>query len=103
MTRKTKIIGIGCLCVVLAVYVGSYLVLSRIAYAKAAKEPGFDEKISGFWYIEPTGPSTENWYRWHCLCKRVYAPLNAFDCWIGTGIPPWTGGTWRGVKKNSQN
>jgi len=99
MNRKLKWMAVVGLVLALLLYVGSYLILSRIAYAKARA----DGDTWGFWYVEPTGPSTETWYYWHCLCRRVYAPLNGFDCWLGTGAPPWNGGTWGFVSEDSQN
>jgi hypothetical protein len=84
MKRKLKWPALVGLCLLL--YVVSYLALSRVGYARAQYEVGF-------WYVEPTGPKG-SWYYRDCVCRRVYAPLNAIDCWIGIGRHPWTGGTW---------
>jgi hypothetical protein len=70
----------------LALYVGSYVVLSRRGEAWC-RPLG----MSGFLYVLPT--DTPDWYKWHAYCVAFYAPANWIDRQFGTGEGPVRGMT----------
>jgi hypothetical protein len=71
----------------LALYVGSYLVLSRRGYAEA-KLYGF----KGFYYLTPE--NSDHWRHWNYSLVYLYAPANAVDRWLGTGRYPASEPLW---------
>jgi hypothetical protein len=75
--RVLRIVSLVLVCL-LAVYVGSYVVLSRrgMAMSEAA---GF----AGFYFFPPE--DTDAWRRMNYGCVYVYYPLIMIDNWIGTG------------------
>jgi hypothetical protein len=79
-TRRILILG-----QLLAVYVGSYLVLSRHGYAQADR---FNMK--GFFYFPPT----PRWRSLNHACMHLYRPLNAVDQWLWSGRPPGCEPLW---------
>jgi hypothetical protein len=61
----------------LAIYVGSYLVISRVGFRHAD-----DIGAKGFYYVMPV----EQWTRFsNTSLWAFYSPLSAIDCWLGTG------------------
>lgn len=64
----------------LIAYVGSYLYLSRRAYAQAERW-----NLPGFWYVTPTSDATGHVNH---ACYYLYWPLNAIDRAVGLGRPP---------------
>jgi hypothetical protein len=66
------------ICVVLLVYVSTYIALSRRGFAKA---DAID--LQGMWFATPE--DGENWRFFHYPCVLIYAPLIAIDNLIGTG------------------
>lgn len=80
------------LVLLLILYVGPYLALSRRGYAEADRY-----NMKGFYYLAPANST-----RWHVLnttCYIVFYPLNAVDRLLGTGrVPGWTEPLW-GLEK----
>ena len=69
----------GCLALLLAGYIGSYLWLSRRGFTEAERLG-----MPGFYYF--TAEDTDAW-RWkQHICAAFFAPLNAIDCRLGTGM-----------------
>ena len=66
--------------VLLSLYVGSYVVISRRGLAEAERYG-----VKGFYYVTPR--QTDGWQFAHSVCKFFYSPLNAADVWLGTGRP----------------
>ena len=79
--KRSYFIFFSIVTVLLALYVGSYTVLSRRGYAEAKQ---YD--FSGFYYLRPE--NTASWSRWNMLLRYLYMPLNELDCAIGTGMYP---------------
>ena len=71
----------------LATYVGSYLVLSRRGYAQA-DEYG----MKGFYYYRPE--NTDAWRYKNYGCVILFWPLNTVDCAIGYGRHPGAEPLW---------
>ena len=71
----------------LATYVGSYLVLSRRGYAQA-DEYG----MKGFYYFFPE--NTDAWRYKNYGCVFLFWPLNTIDCAIGCGRHPAAEPMW---------
>lgn len=67
--------------VLLLLYVGSYLVLSRQGFAQADK---WDEKE--FYFFQPRDSDRWRFSNYGCVC--LYYPLIAVDCSLGTGRWP---------------
>jgi hypothetical protein len=67
--------------VVLLLYVGSYLALSRPAFAEARRYNGV-----GFYFFPPQ--STWRWRYSNFGCVFFYYPLIVLDTSLGTGMPP---------------
>jgi hypothetical protein len=65
----------------LAVYVGAYVILSRVGYAAADKDG-----TEGFYYCTLEGSSACRFA--HLGCRWVFWPLNAVDQCLGLGRPP---------------
>lgn len=69
------------------VYVSSYVVASRRAFAKA------DEwQLKGVWFALPD--DGQNWRVTHYALTALYFPLIAIDSAIGTGRPTTNEPTW---------
>lgn len=62
-------------------YLGSYVVLSRRAYAEADR---YDS--DGFYYVSPE--NSDHWRIKNYGCVYLYYPLNLVDQWLGLGRPP---------------
>ena len=65
--------------VIFAMYVGSYLVLSRAGLSRGRRDC-----LGGFDYVEVTGSRTSVLNR---VLIGFYYPLWCIDCWLGTGRP----------------
>lgn len=65
----------------LLLYVGAYLALSRQGYA-VADQYGLD----GFYYVVPE--NTDAWRATNRSCELLFMPLNWIDCSLGSGRPP---------------
>lgn len=70
--------------VLLVVYVGSYLWISRKQYARADQYG-----LSGFNYVMPE--RTEHWHIRNGACLVVFGPLNVLDRILGCGRSPGMG------------
>jgi hypothetical protein len=88
LKRRWHRLTIMVLIALLVVYVGSYLVLSRRAFAEADR---WD--IDGFYFLPPE--DTNEWRFWNYTLVRVYYPLIVIDNGIGTGRPIGAEPTWR--------
>lgn len=78
MARRKLLAAFAAL--LLALYVASYLWLSRRGYEQA------DEwNCAGFYYFTPQ--PTDAWRQKNYGCAVVYGPLNAIDRALGTGRP----------------
>ena len=81
-----------CLGIALALYVGSYYVLSRQGFRQADRE-----KWHGFYFVNPPRDS-RSWRQWNYSLVTFYFPLIWVDNAMGTGYPPaseplwWIGG-----------
>ena len=72
------------LLIFLTLYVASYLVISRLAYAKSASW-----NLDGFFYVTPSQEDNEpHWLLKHQLAVSFFWPINQLDQWIGTGMAP---------------
>lgn len=74
--------------ILLVIYVGSYVILSRQGYAQADQF-----KMKGFYYFMPE--DTDSWRFWNFACVYLYWPLNVVDCWIGLGRYPASEPLWQ--------
>ena len=81
--RLTMIVVI----VLLVVYVGSYLVLSRRGFAQADAW-----NAQGFYFLPPE--DTDEWRFYNTTLVWIYYPLVVVDNWIGTGRPVAHGPIW---------
>jgi hypothetical protein len=61
----------------LAIYVGSYLTLSRVGFRNADQVGA-----KGFYYVTPVGQLTRSVNTALCV---LYYPLSGIDTWLGTG------------------
>ena len=79
MRDNRKSMTISVTCILLAAYVGPYLVMSRLGFLRA-------EIIDtdGFYFVEPTTPYRE---ALNGGCRVIFAPLTWIDNLIGTGRP----------------
>jgi hypothetical protein len=71
----------------LGVYVGSYLVLSRQGYAQAE-----EYNLAGFYYFAPEDSASWRWRNYSCVF--LFWPLNLVDRWLGTGRYPASEPLW---------
>lgn len=65
----------------LVLYAGTYLVLSRRGYDEARRY-----NFQGFYYFTPE--PTALWRFGHHSCWVIFRPLNQVDQELGTGRPP---------------
>jgi hypothetical protein len=72
----------------LALYVGSYVALSRRGYAEADQY-----NMKGFYYFAPE--ESASWRFRNYACAYVFWPLNAVDRWLGLGRYPASEPLWR--------
>jgi len=63
----------------LAMYLGSYLTLSRVGFQQADAMG-----VKGFYYVTPIGPVTRSL---NCTLYLLYYPVMAVDNALGTGRP----------------
>jgi hypothetical protein len=73
--------------VLLVLYIGSYLALSRWAFAHP--ETTF---ATNFWFFEPR--DSDLWRVSNYGCVYIYFPLIAIDNWLGTGKVPAAEPLW---------
>lgn len=66
---------------ILGLYVGAYLSLSRAGFAEADRFG-----IKGFYYVPYS--DTDQWERRNRWCTIVFNPLNILDRWTGAGRYP---------------
>ena len=78
MHRDSMFWLLAVICVVVATYISSYLVLSRRGFAQANRM-----RVEGFYFLTPR--DTNTWRQWNYGLARFYAPLIALDNGIGTG------------------
>jgi hypothetical protein len=83
--RKRRLLGV--VCVLLAVYIGSYLWLSRRAYA-AADQYG----MQAFYYFSPE--ESDTWRFKNYGCVALFWPLNMVDWKLGFGRYPASEPLW---------
>jgi hypothetical protein len=76
---KRTLLVVGTL--LLLLYVGSYVALSRRGYAEADQY-----SMKGFYYFFPEDSETWRWKNYGCV--YLFWPLNAVDRWLGFGRPP---------------
>jgi hypothetical protein len=86
MRKKRLLLVLGVL--LLLIYGGSYIILSRQGYTHADQY-----KMKGFYYFTPE--DTDSWRIWNYACVYVYWPLNVLDRWIGLGRYPASEPLWR--------
>jgi hypothetical protein len=82
--RKKLVAGLALL---LAIYVGSYLWLSRTAYAEADRY-----HMKGFYYFTPE--PANSWRFKNYGCMFLFWPLNCVDRLLGCGRPPANEPLW---------
>jgi hypothetical protein len=75
--KRRTWLGLG---VLLALYLGSYLCLSRSGFREADRY-----EMEGFYFCSPDKPHAETV---HFSCVTVYSPLIAIDRLLGTGRAP---------------
>jgi hypothetical protein len=75
----------------LTLYVGSYLYLSRKGFAECAPFG-----IDALYFSLPE--NSREWERWNYGCVWFYWPLIKVDCWVGTGKQPGSVPLW-GLEK----
>jgi hypothetical protein len=73
--------------VLLAVYLGSYAVLSRRGCAEADRY-----RLKGFYYFTPE--DSDGWRVRNYACVYLFGPLNAVDRWLGPGRHPASEPLW---------
>jgi hypothetical protein len=83
---QRALVGAILICL-LAVYVGSYLALSRAGFAYA---DAYD--MNGFYFSPPE--NSDRWRFWNYTCVRLYYPLILVDNWLGTGRAVGAEPTW---------
>jgi hypothetical protein len=83
--NRRRLIFIG---ILLAVYICTYVGLSRRGYAEAR-----EWHMVGFYYFTPEDSAFWAFKNYSCVC--LFYPLNAVDRWLGYGEapakPPLTG------------
>lgn len=72
----------------LLLYIGSYVVLSRRGYADAEQY-----NMKGFYYFFPADSDAWRSINYGCVC--LFWPINVVDRWIGTGRYPASEPLWR--------
>jgi hypothetical protein len=82
--RRRWLIGLA---MVGVVYLAAYVILSRLGYREADRQ-GF----RGFYYLPPK--DSEGWRTVNYGCAYLFWPLNAVDCWLGTGRKPAFEPSW---------
>jgi hypothetical protein len=81
MSRRLKRALAGVLVVLLAFYIGSYVVLSRRGFAEADAYA-----MKGFYFFPPE--NTDLWRQLNYGCVALYYPLIFIDEELGTGRSP---------------
>ena len=90
---RPKYLVLQALVLILTLYIGSYLYLSRRAFAEYDAR-GYKPALL---YFSPPQPGPE-WERWNFGCVWFYRPLITVDCWLGTGREPGGAPLW-GLQK----
>ena len=76
LRRRWKLIAL----VLFALYLGSYLILSRLGMAEMKKY-----NLAGFFYVPAEKAlESEDWEKAHLCLAEFYAPLDEIDCALGT-------------------
>jgi hypothetical protein len=83
--RKRLMLIAGVL--LMALYIGSYISLSRRGYAEAGQY-----NMTGFYYFTPA--NSDNWRFKNYGCVYLFWPLNVIDRWIGPGRYPASEPLW---------
>ena len=78
--RRAQLVAVLVL-VMVAVYLGAYIALSRTGYADADRLG-----VEGFYYCTADGLPTRD--RAHVICSVVFWPVNAVDRLLGFGRAP---------------
>ncbi len=86
MNSRRKIVLLLAI-IFLALYVGTYAVLSRRGYAEADQW-----KFKGFYYFTPA--PTDHWRSTNYGCAFAYWPINQVDQWLGLGRAPASEPLW---------
>jgi hypothetical protein len=73
--------------VLLLLYLGSYVALSRRGYAEADRY-----NITGFYYFFPEDSDAWRWKNYGCV--YLFGPLNVVDRWAGLGRHPASEPVW---------
>ena len=87
MRKKCKPLFLACGALLLLLYVGSYVVLSRRGYAEADRY-----NMKGFYYFFPENSAAWRWKNYGCM--HLFRPLNALDRWLGLGRHPASEPLW---------
>lgn len=87
MGKKRRSLLLACGALLLLLYVGSYVVLSRRGYAEADQY-----NMKGFYYFFPENSDVWRWKNYGCM--YLFRPLNAVDRWLGLGRHPASEPLW---------
>ena len=82
---KRRLLVFGAL--LLLLYVGSYVALSRRGYAEADQY-----NMKGFYYFSPEDSEAWRWKNYGCA--YLFWPINAVDRWLGFGRHPGCEPLW---------
>jgi hypothetical protein len=82
---KRLLLGFGAL--LLLLYVGSYVTLSRRGYSEADHY-----NMKGFYYFSPENTDAWRWKNYGCV--YLFWPLNVVDRWLGLGRHPASEPLW---------
>jgi hypothetical protein len=85
--KKRKRLLLVFVALLLLLYVGSYVVLSRRGHAEADKY-----NIHGFYYVYPE--DSRAWRLKNYGCVYLFWPLNVVDRWLGFGRYPASEPLW---------
>lgn len=88
MSIKKKRLIVVCGGILLLIYIGSYLALSRRGYAEADLC-----SFKGFYYLTPE--DTDRWRTANYGLAILYWPVNRLDRLFGTGRSPAAEPMWR--------
>jgi hypothetical protein len=91
---KLKLVMIVLMCMLIAAYVSSYIILSRRGFATSNASG-----CSSFYFFPPE--DTNAWRRMNYGCVYFYYPLIVIDNWIGTGKPIAHEPMWRITARNA--
>ena len=86
--RSRRLVVLALLATVLALYISSYIVLSRRGFAYAE----LNYEVPGFYFLPPE--NTDEWRFWNYTLVRLYYPLIYIDNLMGTGRPVGSEPLW---------